>query len=369
MSSPSNIELSIIIPAINEAESLPKLITTLGQQQDIRFEIIIADGGSSDNTLTLCQAAAEAVKIPLQAINAPAGRAKQMNEGSRHAHATDLLFLHADTTVDDPRLLANARDSIQQIRRTTNDDQIAGHFPLRFVRSSSDHDGGYYFYEAKTTLNRRDCINGDQGFWLSKTYLQQLGGFDESLDYMEDARLANKIFDSGRWVTLPGKLGTSARRFESEGLKQRQTLNALLCNFERIGLHSFFDAAKTAYRQQGQAETLNLAPFLIIIHRLSFSEGLRQGFRYWLDTGSYVAENAWQLAFQKDCQRNRTAGHTAGDGEQHTLKFYDQCIGPLITSLPARVITALLTAIWFYGLLIIKQLSTFTLSIKTANTN
>jgi rSAM/selenodomain-associated transferase 2 len=356
MSSTSHIELSIIIPAINEAESLPKLITTLGQQQDIRFEIIIADGGSSDNTLTLCQAAAEAVKIPLQGINAPPGRAKQMNAGSLHAHADDLLFLHADTTVDDPLLLTNARDSIQQIRSTTNDDKIAGHFPLRFVRSNNDHDGGYYFYEAKTTLNRRDCINGDQGFWLSKTYLQQLGGFDESLDYMEDARLANKIFDSGRWITLPGKVGTSARRFESEGLKQRQTLNALLCNFERIGLHRFFDAAKAAYRQQGQAETLNLAPFLIIIHRLSFSDGLRQGFRYWLDTGSYVAENAWQLAFQKDCRRNREAGAAPGDGEQFSLKFYDQCIEPLITSLPARVITALLTAIWFYGLLVITRL-------------
>jgi len=355
MSSASNIELSIIIPAINEAESLPILITTLGQQQDIHFEIIIADGGSSDNTLTLCQAAAETAGIPLQGINTPAGRAKQMNTGTLHAHADDLLFLHADTTVDDPQLLANARDNIQQLRNTTHDDKIAGHFPLRFVRSNNDHDGGYYFYEAKTTLNRRDCINGDQGFWLSKKYFQQLGGFDESLDYMEDARLANKIFDSGRWITLPGKVGTSARRFESEGLKQRQTLNALLCNFERIGLHSFFDAAKAAYRQQGQAETLNLGPFLVIIHHLSFAEGLKQGFRYWLDTGSYVAENAWQLAFQKDCRRNREAGVAAGDGEQYSLRFYEQCIEPLITSLPARVITALLTAIWFYGLLVITR--------------
>ncbi|MBL1260479.1 MAG: glycosyltransferase [Thiotrichaceae bacterium] len=350
-------ELSVIIPAINEAEALPTLITALGKQQGIRIEIIIADGGSRDNTLALCHTAASAVNIPLQGINAPAGRAKQMNTGTRHARASDLLFLHADTTIDDPMLLANARDATQQIRHTTNNDTIAGHFPLHFVRANDDHDSGYYFYEAKTTLNRRDCINGDQGFWLSKGYLQQLGGFDESLDYMEDARLANKIFDSGRWITLPGKVGTSARRFESEGLKQRQTLNALLCNFERIGLHRFFDATKAAYRQQGQAETLDLGPFLIIIHRLSFAEGFRRGLRYWLDTGSYVAENAWQLAFQKDCRRNRAAGAAPGDGEQHSLKFYDQCIGPLITSLPARVVTAVLTAIWFYGLLIIKQLA------------
>ncbi len=348
-------ELSVIIPAINEAAALPTLITALGKQQGIHFEVIIADGGSHDETLALCHAAANKVNIPFQGIDTPAGRAKQMNAGSLHARACELLFLHADTTVDEPMLLANARDAMQQVRSTTSDDKIAGHFPLRFVRTNHDHDSAYYFYEAKTTLNRRDCINGDQGFWLSKRYLQQLGSFDESLDYMEDARLANKIFDTGRWITLPGKVATSARRFESEGLKQRQTLNALLCNFERIGLHSFFDAAKSAYQQQGQAQTLNLEPFFVIIHRLSFTKGVRRGLRYWMDTGSYVAENAWQLAFQKDCRRNRETGTAPGEGEPYSLKFYDQCIAPLITSLPARVVTAGLTAVWFYGLLVIMR--------------
>ncbi len=353
--SESEYELSIIIPALNEAASLPALIGALGKQQAIRFEIIVADGGSSDDTLACCHATAESAQIPFQGINTQAGRAKQMNSGSHHARADDLLFLHADTTIDDPMLLANAKANMQLARNEFDDNQIAGHFALRFVRTTSNHDGGYYFYEAKTTLNRRDCINGDQGFWLSKNYLQQLGGFDESLDYMEDARLANKVFDHGRWITLPGSIGTSARRFETEGLKQRQTLNALLCNFERIGLHSFFDAAKQAYRQQGQAATLNLGPFLTIIHRISFAEGPRRALRYWLDTGSYVAENAWQLAFQRDCQRNRRAGCTPGAGQHDVLKFYDLCIGPLINSLPARVTTALLTLLWFYGLLIITR--------------
>jgi len=348
-------ELSVIIPALNEAASLPALIHALAQQQSIRFEVIIADGGSQDGTLDGCRAVAEASQIPLQCINAPAGRARQMNAGSHHASAHDLLFLHADTTFDDPMLLAKASDLMQQARTESGTDKIAGHFPLRFIRSTNEHDGGYYFYEAKTTLNRRDCINGDQGFWLAKDFLQQLGGFDESLDYMEDARLANKIFDQGHWITLPGSVGTSARRFEAEGLKQRQTLNALLCNFERIGLHSFFDAAKAAYRQQGQADTLDLGPFLRIIHRLSFAEGPRRALRYWLDTGSYVAENAWQLAFQRDCQRNQRAGNAPGAGQHNALKFYDLCIGPLINSFPARVATALLTLLWFYGLLIVTK--------------
>ncbi len=351
----SEYELSVIIPALNEAASLPALIHALAQQQSIRFEVIIADGGSHDGTVDCCRATAESTQISFQSISAPTGRARQMNAGSHHARANDLLFLHADTTIDDPMLLANASDFMQRARTESGADKVAGHFALRFIRSTNENNGGYYFYEAKTTLNRRDCINGDQGFWLSKNYLQQLGGFDDSLDYMEDARLANKICDHGRWITLPGKVGTSARRFEAEGLQQRQTLNALLCNFERIGLHSFFDAAKAAYRQQGQADTLNLGPFLRIIHRLSFAEGLRKALRYWLDTGSYVAENAWQLAFQRDCQRNQRAGCAPGAGQHNALKFYDLSIGPLINSLPARVTTALLTLLWFYGLLIITR--------------
>ncbi len=344
-------ELAVIIPALNEATSLPALITALGKQQNIHFEIIVADGGSSDETLAACRLTAEAAQVPFQGVSTPAGRAKQMNAGSRHAHADDLLFLHADTTIDNPRLLADAKAAMERVRKTRGDDDVAGHFGLYFIRNNHHHDAGYYFFEAKTRLNRRDCINGDQGFWLSQRYLQQLGGFDESLNFMEDARLAHKIFDHGHWVTLPGSVGTSARRFETEGLKQRQTLNAIICNFDRIGFHAFFDAAQSAYRQQEKTDALNLIPFLKIIHRLSFAEGLKQGARYWFDTGSYVAENCWQLAFQRDCRRNQAAGRSPGTGTFKTLETYDKQIAPLINSPPARVMTALLTLLWFYGLL------------------
>lgn len=352
MTATTNLDLSIVIPALNEAATLPALIDALSQQLAVRFEVIVADGGSSDDTLTRCREVADAAGVLFQEIDAPAGRAKQMNAATQLARANDLLFLHADSTINDPMLLANAKNQIQQARLEARNDHIAGHFGLRFVRTNSDNEAGYYYYEAKTTLNRRDCINGDQGFWLSKRLLEELSGFDESLDYMEDARLANKIFESGRWITLPGKLGTSARRFEVEGLKERQTLNALLCNFDRIGMHTFFAEAKQAYRQQDQAGTLNLGSFLKIIHRLSLAEGSRQALRYWFGTGSYVAENAWQLAYQKDCRRNRLEGRPPGSGSTENLKFYDQCIGPLVTSLPGRIVTMMLTLGWFYCMLV-----------------
>jgi len=244
MTTTSEYDLSIIIPVLNEATTLPTLMTALAAQRDIRLEILVADGGSTDDTLTCCEATAAALQLSLQGIQTAPGRGQQMNAASRLARAEELLFLHADTTLDDPQLLARAWTCMQQARAAAGNGHIAGHFGLHFKRSRSDHDSSYYFYEAKSFLNRRDCINGDQGFWLSRAYFQDLGGFDESLDYMEDARLANHIFDHGAWITLPGRLDTSARRFEAEGLGRRQTLNALLCNFERIGLHSFFSAAR-----------------------------------------------------------------------------------------------------------------------------
>lgn len=344
--------LSVIIPTLNEATTLPGLIRALGEQQNIHLDVIVADGGSTDDTLVCCRDIAATMQLPFQGIDTLPGRAKQMNAGAQHARSEELLFLHADTTISDVTLLVNAQIHMQKTRIAKGHDDVAGHFGLRFVRTESDHAEGYYFFEAKTRLNRRDCINGDQGFCLSKGYLQRLGGFDESLGYMEDARLANKIFDHGHWETLPGSVGTSARRFEVEGLKPRQTLNALLCNFDRIGLHGFFDAAKTAYRQQGQTATLDLAPFLKIIHHLSFAEGVRKGVRYWLDTGRYVAGNAWQLAFQKDCRRNSQQGYPVGEGELKTLKYYDRYISPVITSWAGCFLATLLTLVWFYVRLI-----------------
>jgi len=352
MTTTSEYDLSIIIPALNEAITLPALIAELAAQRDIRLEILVADGGSTDDTLACCDTTAAALQIPLQGIQTAPGRGRQMNAASRLARAEELLFLHADTTLDDPQLLARAWACMQQARTAADSGHIAGHFGLHFNRSRSDHDSGYYFYEAKSFLNRRDCINGDQGFWLARAYFQDLGGFDESLDYMEDARLANRIFDHGGWITLPGRLGTSARRFEAEGLGRRQTLNALLCNFERIGLHSFFSAARQAYRQQDQAAPLRLDPFLRIIHHLSLAEGPRRALRYWQDTGAYVAENAWQLAFQLDCRRNRRTGHPPGSGEYNCLRFYNHRLSPLVNSLPGRTAAALLTLLWFYSLLI-----------------
>ncbi|WP_455221468.1 TIGR04283 family arsenosugar biosynthesis glycosyltransferase [Kaarinaea lacus] len=349
---PQALSLSVIIPALNEAENLPRLLHDLSAQDAIQFETIVVDGGSTDDTRTLCENFTARQSIGLQVRSSPSGRGIQMNHGSKIASADDYLFLHADTRIQDPLLLFNAQQTINDARQQSSHNHIAGHFPLRFISQGSDHK--YYFYECKTYLNRPDTINGDQGFWIAREYFESLGGFDGSLPYMEDARLALKIFATGQWITLPGKIETSARRFETEGFTKRQILNSFLCNFNHMGVNEFFASAIDAYRKQDKATKLQLRPFLKLAHQQICVNGFRIALRRWYQTGAYVASNAWQLAFALDCKRAKNQGLAPGTLQPRSLEFYDRHIARVTNWPIIKFITALFTIIWFYSLFLIR---------------
>ncbi|WP_455208812.1 glycosyltransferase [Kaarinaea lacus] len=340
--------LSVIIPALNEADTLPELLQDLARQKNIQLETIVVDGGSTDNTKTLCENFPHKVLISLKLISTPAGRGIQMNWGIKASSSDDYLFLHADTRINDTQLLSSAQQFMNRTRSHSPNLRVAGHFPLRFFCENCTNN--YYFYESKTHLNRPDCINGDQGFWIAKDYLEWLGGFDESLPYMEDARLAQKIFETGKWITLPGEIETSARRFEAEGFTRRQILNSFLCNFNAMGVNEFFQSALDVYRTQNKTTQLHLQPFLKLAHQQMNGDGFKTALTRWYQTGGYIARNAWQLAFALDCRRNRKHGFPPGIQNATRLKFFDQYIAPLTDWAIVKALTGLLTAIWFYSL-------------------
>ena len=342
-------QLSIIIPVLNEAESLPLLLSDIVRQQNISFEIIVVDGGSSDASCTVVQNFIRELNILIRLIHCPAGRGLQMNNGASAAVAADLLFLHADTRITNQNLLSDAAVAMQSQRASSAAKPVAGHFGLGFSGTGLKFSNAYYYYEAKTRLNRIDCINGDQGLWISRQYFNELGQFDETLSYMEDIRLANKIFMTGEWINLPGSINTSARRFETEGLVERQTLNALISNFENIGVKDFFSLAKKSYQQQIESSRLDLRPFFKIAHHTLFIHGLQQGFINWYKTGCYVAQNVWQLPFAIDCSRNRKKGQCSGNVATRWLDWYDNWPSSVMTSIPGKVFTTIMTVAWFYG--------------------
>ncbi|MGI8525990.1 MAG: glycosyltransferase, partial [Pseudolabrys sp.] len=87
--------LSIVIPVLNEAAQIGPALEALSPLRRNGAELIVVDGGSADGTPGLAQPFAD------QVIAAPRGRAEQMNAGASKAGGDVLLFVHADTRLPD----------------------------------------------------------------------------------------------------------------------------------------------------------------------------------------------------------------------------------------------------------------------------
>lgn len=330
-------QLSVVIPTINEADSLPTLLDQLGKQQGITLDLIVADGGSCDGTQQIAR------KFDAKLIETESGRGRQMNQGAALASTPLLLFLHADSCLTTATQLAEAVKALQATQEQLGHERVAGHFRLRFQRSLPGHDLAYRYYAEKSALNRRECTNGDQGLLLTSHFFEELGGFDESLWFLEDQRLAETIRQQGYWITLPGELATSARRFEQEGLGRRMVLSALIMNFHAMGLTDFFHRAGAVYRNQDRTGKLRLGPIFNLIDDLNREAGGQVSRQRWLATGRYVFGHAWQLFFWLDVALE----HRFGKRKRSFLPFYDRLIGPLAGLRPFHAITAGLTWLWY----------------------
>ena len=193
--------LSIVMPALNEAEGIE---TTLQALQPLRaqgVEVVLADGGSSDGT------AARAAPWVDCVVAAPRGRALQMNAGAECTHSDLLLFLHADTR------LPEAAD-VQVLQAVAGgacwgrfDVHIEGHpWMLRVVA---------------TMMNQRSRLSGiatgDQAIFVTRAAFLQVGGFPAQ-PLMEDIELSRRLKRLGRPACLRAKVHTSGRRWEQRGV-------------------------------------------------------------------------------------------------------------------------------------------------------
>jgi rSAM/selenodomain-associated transferase 2 len=345
-------ELSIIVPVLNEISELPPLFDTLARQVGVSFELILCDGGSSDGTRQSVAELAANSPFAVRSIGTARGRGRQMNAGAAEASGELLLFLHADSRFSDQHALHKAAQVIRERVAGSNTQAIAARFALRFRRSCGSPSLAYFFYEAKARLNRTDCIRGDQGFLIPQTFFHQLGGFDQSLPFLEDVRLAALVALNGEWSLLPAGISTSARRFETEGFYERQVVNAIIANNHVVEWTEFFLSLPGLYSCNAESGRLLLYPLLEGIRAMLAGRPPAWLLKFWSATGRHVASNTWQIFFWLDARRAFRGGRTPDDVSPRLLGIFERRLARLFHTPLAAFVTAGAVWIWFRLLLV-----------------
>ena len=188
--------VSIVIPVLNEARLIHTTVTSLNRLRG-QFEVIVVDGGSTDETVTL----AESCGLPV--IVAPRGRGQQMNAGAAVTKGDALLFLHADT-----HLPENALELIEAALQTP--DVGGGNFNLRFAGATH---GAKVLTCIYPLLRYFGLIYGDSAIFVRRNVFEAVGGYRE-IPLFEDADLYRRLREKGLFVRLSKYAVTSARRFE-----------------------------------------------------------------------------------------------------------------------------------------------------------
>jgi len=230
--------ISIIIPTYNEADQIAATIAkTRAANGEHVIEIIVADGGSTDETLSIA-AGCNALTI----VSETKGRAAQMNKGAAIAKGDILYFLHADSIPP--------KNFTGYITDAVNNGFSSGCFRLAF-----DH--SHWFLKANcwfTRFNVNAVRFGDQSLFVTKAVFKKSGGFNESLLMMEDQEIIHRLKKHGRFTVMNDVVTTSARKYIDNGIYRMQAI--------------FFRIWFLYYAGYSQAHLLQLHRRLIRRHKL-----------------------------------------------------------------------------------------------------
>ena len=191
--------VSIIVPVLNEGTLLRSFLAHM-RERATGAEIIVADGGSSDDTVELVRGSCD------QLVVSERNRAIQMNTGARAAHGDTLWFVHVDAEVPS--------GCLAEIERVMDDPKVAGGFfrirlPQNLVYRLTDT-----FAHYAGILLRMRC--GDHGIFCRRTAFVDVGGFPE-VPLMEDVEFFRLLRRRGRVIWSQKRILASPRRYEIIG--------------------------------------------------------------------------------------------------------------------------------------------------------
>jgi rSAM/selenodomain-associated transferase 2 len=193
--------MSVVIPVLNEAAGMAAALKALAPLRASGAQLLVADGGSQDDTAGLAQAGGA------QVINAPRGRALQMNAGAQQATGDLLLFLHADTRLPP--------DADRLIEEALCGPQVWGRFDVRIEGRPR------MLRVIAALMNRRSrwtgIATGDQALFMTRAAFDAVGGFPAQ-PLMEDIEMSARLLKLSRPACLRARVVTSGRRWETRGV-------------------------------------------------------------------------------------------------------------------------------------------------------
>ncbi len=209
---------SVIIPALNEAAYIGPTLARLQAARARGHEVILVDGGSSDNTCAIAAGAADRI------VQCEPGRSRQMNYGARCASGEVFVFLHADT------LAPVAFDRLLDARG------VGAHNWGSFdVRLSGNH---FMFRCIERLMNLRSratgIIMGDQAIFTGRRLFWQLNGYAD-IPLMEDIELSGRLKKVSAPIRIEQPVVSSSRRWERHGIVKTTLLCWILRGRYAIG--------------------------------------------------------------------------------------------------------------------------------------
>jgi rSAM/selenodomain-associated transferase 2 len=196
------VKLSIIVPALDEAEGIAPMLDSLAPLRARGAEVIVVDGGSRDATVEHALPRADCV------LSSPPGRAEQMNAGAARASGDVLLFLHADSRLPagaDRLVIEGLKSSGREWGRF--DVTIAGRQRLLSLVA--------FFMRMRSRLT--GIATGDQAIFVRRNAFEAAGAFPP-ITLMEDIALCQALKRIGRPLCLCERVVTSGRRWEEHGV-------------------------------------------------------------------------------------------------------------------------------------------------------
>ena len=201
-------QISIIIPVLNEAHHIASLLDSLQPFRQQGAELIVVDGGSQDKTRDIAEPLVDKL------LQTEKSRAAQMNAGAAVAQGEVFVFLHADTYLPEQSYFAlRTAYETSPVRWSRFNVRLSGH---RFI-----------FRVIEWFMNRRSCltgiVTGDQALAVYRELYQQVNGFPD-IPLMEDIAMSKSLKKICRPRCLKEPVLTSSRRWEQNGVLRTMLL-------------------------------------------------------------------------------------------------------------------------------------------------